>query len=84
MRSCDCCGRTLLVGETFRLYRRRFRRTGSVCELCMPAAVDRGIVTARAPRYRQMTARSRPVRRAAVDRRRVHRHDALSRNITVS
>jgi hypothetical protein len=60
----------LLVGELFRLYRRRLRGVVVVCALCKPQAQQKSWVPVVGPTYRQQSKRSktlrmRPVRAAA-------------------
>lgn len=49
----------MLVGELFRLYRRRLFGTAAVCRPCAPKAASRGWTALRGELYRQQTGRAR-------------------------
>jgi hypothetical protein len=61
MQQCGCCERHLLVGETFRNYRRGMRREVAVCTLCRATARQKRWLPITGPLMRQHTRSVRPL-----------------------
>jgi hypothetical protein len=63
MQRCGSCGRYLLVGEVFQMFRRKLRREAAVvCEPCTPFAMSKGWKPVGGPAWRQLTRRARVYR----------------------